>query len=87
MSISSTFYEQLLGQQIYADLTGARCGAYSGCNFLLSVLVKLGLVLVVKQKLSTTAFAGVKAARKHVDEIDPKSAVFSADLVFWFKKR
>jgi len=30
--------------------------------------------LLVKQKLSTRTFSLVKAARKHVDEIDPRSS-------------
>jgi len=41
----------------------------------LSVLVKLSVVLLVKKKLSATTFAHVKAACKHVDEIEPKSVL------------
>ena len=56
-----------LRQQIQADLTGPRHRAQSikvGCNFQLSIVVKLGIVLLVKQKLSVTAFAHIKAAHK-----------------------
>jgi len=37
----------------------------------LSVLEKLGAVLLVKQNLSAKAFLCVKAVHNHVDEIDP----------------
>ena len=38
----------------------------------MSVLVKLGVFLFVKKKLSGRTFGFVKVARKHVDEIDPR---------------
>jgi hypothetical protein len=46
------FYEQLLRQKIYADLTGALqrvSGIKIGHNFQLSVLVMLGIVSIVGQ--------------------------------------
>jgi hypothetical protein len=45
------FYEQILRQNIYPALTGTQYREYSmkiGHNFLFSVLVKLGVVLLVK---------------------------------------
>ncbi len=44
-----------------------------GCDFSLSVLAKLGIVLLVKKKLNARASARVLAAPKHVDEIEPWS--------------
>ena len=65
VSISSTSYEQLFRHQIQTDLTGARHKTQSGKvghNFQLSELVKLGILLLVKQKLNTIVFTPIKAA-------------------------
>ena len=43
-----------------------------GYNFWLTVPVKLSIVLLMKQKMSAKVFANIKAAPKHVDEIDPR---------------
>ena len=51
VSITSLFYEQLLQQQSYYDLTGALrrvSNVKVWHNLYLSVLVNLGIVLVVK---------------------------------------
>ncbi len=71
-SISSTFYWQLLRQQIYVDFTGTQHRAYSikvVCIF--CVLVKSGVILLVKQKLNARAFAHKEVVRKYVGEVDP----------------
>ena len=51
MPISPSLYEQLLGQQIYTELTGVWCRAYRirvGHYFQFCVQVKLGKLLLVK---------------------------------------
>jgi hypothetical protein len=67
-SISPTFYTQLLHHLVYADHTGARCWVYSvefERIFWLGVMVKLGILLLVKlkgtyfhQRMTTDAIAG-----------------------------
>ena len=72
--IRCQFHQCFMSGSLLVDLTGTQRRVYSikvGHNFQLSTLVKLGVVLLVIQNLSNTAFAHVKAASKHVDKIDP----------------
>ncbi len=71
VSISSTSYEQLFRHQIQTDLAQRTQSGKVGHNFQLSELVKLGILLLVKQKLRTIVLTPIKAAHTHVDEIDP----------------